>query len=644
MLLLTMYQASVVPSQNHNVEFTHNERVQSELLDVRNGIIRAATTGNTQPGSVRLGTMFPSRIIAVNPAPAGGTVGPSSVRGNATITGAEPLNRDARNYWSNGSHSMSYRTQGFTYEPSYREYDTAPTTVYENTVLYNEFPNGQNRTISGQSIVDGRTISLIAVQEIPTKSSSGTVGMDIHPLSPSSTQLRTIAVTNETPTEPVNVTLPTQLTQQRWSRLLENELDDGYVESVSVSDGNVTIKMKQVVDGSQVTYNLRTAAVTASRSPKQPEPAYVTVVDGANRSVPENTTSTLVAEVRDRYNNPVSGAKVNATFNNAVRSLSGTQFLQHRSTEQGITPFEFETTGDGSAQFSLTESTQQATLSIAGFSKDETSRAELRSPSNQTRTSSPTGRVRLSYSASGTGSLSATLKASTASTSADFSVYSLETSNGGAVIVDDEGNRQEITHDEINQGDYSNSTLYVPEGETLGPEDGSEDIEYTFKEYDIEGEISTDQRLSLTATDGDISFADGSTAISGREINFVAENGDINVDGATIETTSGDGGQGNEGITLDAAGNISAVGTTMETGSDIELLAGGWIDVTDGSLTSTGNGNIDITAGEYVDLIRTILDIQGNAGNVGASAEGTAIDDTDIDLRGKADPLDKTTV
>jgi len=635
-LLLTINQAAIVPSQNQNVEFAHNDRLQSDLLDVRNGLIRAATSGNTQPNSVELGTSFPSRLIAINPASASGSLAPSSARGNATVSGAVPLDRNARTYWSNESHSMRYETMGFRYQPSYREYGTAPSTVYENTVLYNEFADGQNRTLSGQSIVDGRTISLIALRDVPTQSSSGRVGMDLRAISPSSTQVRTIAVTAGE--EPLTITLPTQLDDETWTELLAGE---PYVEDVSVAGGEVTITLAETRDGSEVTYNLRTSAVTASRSVEQPEPAYVTVVDGANRSVPENTTNTLTAEVRDRYNNPVSGATVDAEFSDGTQSLSASQL---RSTEQGFAPFSFETESDGSAQFSLTDQSHHATVSLSSFLPAE-NELNLQSDETQQRRSSSSGRVQFSYAASGSGSLTADIRSSTASVSSALNVYSVGSSPSaaeGPIRIDEDGNTVDVTHDDVHQENFSDETLFVPEGESFGPEDGSEDIEYTFKDYDIEGDINTDQRMSLTAVDGDINFSDESSAISGRQITFVAENGNINVDGATIETTAGDTGQGNEGIVFDASGYISAVGTTMESGNDIILDAGSWIDLTDASVTVTGNGNIEITAGGEVDLVRTVLDIQGTAGSIGASAEGTVIDDTDIELRGRASPLDKT--
>jgi len=639
-LLLTINQAAIVPAQNQNVEFAHNDRVQSDLLDVRNGLIRAATSGNTQPNAVELGTSFPSRLVAINPAPASGSLAPSSVSGNATISGAVPVDRNARAYWTNESHRMEYETMGFRYQPSYREYDTAPATIYENTVLYNEFADGQNRTLTGQSVIDGRTISLIALKDVPTRSSSSNVGMDLRAISPSSTQVRTIAVTPGE--EPVTITLPTQLDDETWDELLA---DEPYVDDVNVADGEVTISLAETRNGDEVTYNLRTSAVTASRSVERPEPAYVTVVDGANRSVPEDTTNTLTAEVRDRYNNPVSGAAVNATFNDSVQSLSASQL---RSTEQGFAPFSFEPAGDGSAQFSLADQSQQATVSLSSFSAADTGGASLQSDETQQRQSSSSGRVRFPYSASGTGSLTATISSSAASVSSALNVYTVSASPFGSdtsVRIDDDGNTVGVDHYEVNLiTDYENETLFIPEGETFGPEPGETgpdaDIDYTFRDFQIDGELRTENELSLQATDGAINIGSGGSVISGKELTFTATgpNGSINADGASLTTIPGNPGAGNGRIRMTTTGDISAVDATMTANREITLRSeSGSIDLTDATLTIEDGGSITLDADDDIILNRTTLNIIGNGE---ATAEATTIYVEDAVFSGSADPLE----
>ncbi|MFC6889582.1 hypothetical protein [Halorubrum trueperi] len=648
-ILLAANQAAVVPAQNADVEAAHSERVQSDLLDARNAIVRAASSGNTRPVSVELGTEYPDRFAAVDPPPAGGALGPSDASGNVSLVGAEPIDGNAASYWTENG-PMTYDTAGVRYEPSYREYGSAPATVYENTVLYNDFGGGTTIPLSDQSIVDGRTISLIALQDPPERSGSRSVGVDVHAISPSSTEVRSVAVRSETDGEPPEITFPTGLGTEAWNDLLEDEIDDGHVESVSVDE---TSDEATITLATNVTYNVRTAAVTAGDDPDSPDPAYVTLIDGANRSVPENTTNALTAEVRDRYNNPVSGERVSANFSESFHGVSPSNA---QSTELGRASFQFESTDadadDGTASVSL-DGAESASNSGASTSLSSFVPADVAAvlPDDVTRASGSSGRVRIPYAASGTGDFSVTLGSPGASSSeTDLNVYSLEDRLGdldGPVRIDPDGNITEVTHEDVNGVDYSNETLYVPPNSTFGPEDGEEDIDYTFDDYDLDGDVTTAGGISLTATDGTVSVGGTGSVISGRQLDITANgpNGSIQLDGATVTTTAEGGspgqGQGVIGIDLETTGDISATDATMETAGNVEFDAGGSIDLTDASILVTANNDIALTADDDVILVRATLDIDGN-GNAFAEAVTGVVDVTDARFLDGADPLEVT--
>ena len=144
---LSLYQATVVPNENQQVEFQHNQRVQSDMLEVRNAILGTAATGSAAPATVELGTRYPARVVAVNPAPPSGTLSTSSlgqisVR-NATADDADTTTEDypeTADFWNGTTHN--YTTKSLEYRPSYANYDNAPTTVYENGLVYNRFRGG----------------------------------------------------------------------------------------------------------------------------------------------------------------------------------------------------------------------------------------------------------------------------------------------------------------------------------------------------------------------------------------------------------------------------------------------------------------------------------------------------------------------
>ncbi|MFC7230797.1 hypothetical protein ACFQMM_04155 [Saliphagus sp. GCM10025308] len=65
---LALYQVNVVPDENRAVEYEHQQAVQGQLLDVRNGLVNAPDR-RVGSYSVSLGTTYPPRSFTVNPPP-----------------------------------------------------------------------------------------------------------------------------------------------------------------------------------------------------------------------------------------------------------------------------------------------------------------------------------------------------------------------------------------------------------------------------------------------------------------------------------------------------------------------------------------------------------------------------------------------
>ena len=183
-IAFSSYQAFVVPQQNQAVEFDHNQQVHGELQDLRNAIVSMPGGASTTATSVTLGTTYPSRAVAQNPGPASGSLRTQgtgdervafSIR-NATATG------ETGDVWDGSL--RSYDTGVVNYDPSYNVYQGAPLSVYEHSVLYNEFRSGTIVT-ADQTVVDGRTISLVAVNGSLERTSTGATSVDVRPVSSS---------------------------------------------------------------------------------------------------------------------------------------------------------------------------------------------------------------------------------------------------------------------------------------------------------------------------------------------------------------------------------------------------------------------------------------------------------------------------
>jgi hypothetical protein len=332
---LSLYQATVVPNQNEGVEFEHNQQVQESLQQLRNGILQTAAAERTSPTAVQLGTRYPTRIVAVNPPPSSGRLA-TQPAGEIRLVNATAIDNETADYWNGTTRVRSTTT--LTYEPEYNHYQAAPRTVYDDTVLYNDF-GGRQRAVTDQRLLEGNLIYLVALDG--TLGRSGTQATSVSP-TPVSASDRTVAVDGSD----IGIEVTTDLSEDEWERLLEDQYEanggriDGNASGVTVSGGILTVDL--VPDR---TYRLRMAKVGVGTGVSDTSEQYLTVVDGAD-SVTAGGTRRIVLEVRDGYNNPVSGVPVEAAVDGdgSVRPTTGV------SDGQGQVIYEYEapdsTTGE----------------------------------------------------------------------------------------------------------------------------------------------------------------------------------------------------------------------------------------------------------------------------------------------------------
>jgi hypothetical protein len=302
---LAGYQAFVVPQQNERVEFDHSQTVQNDMQDLRNALASATGDAATRSVSVQLGTRYPARVIAVNPGPPSGSLRTAGTSDpgvafeviNARATG------ETGDYWT-GMDTRQYPTGALVYQPNYNLYGGAPTTVYEHSALVNDFRSG-TVPLAGQAFIEGRQITLVALNGSLDTTRSGTASVDVRPVSAST---RTVTVTNRTDS-PVRIELPTRFERSVWEELLADQEDNGYVEDFDVVTGSpFNTLVVELTPGEN--YTLRLAKAGVGTGVGGTDPAYMTRVTANETAVPEEGTQTLVVEVRDAYNNPVSGVNV----------------------------------------------------------------------------------------------------------------------------------------------------------------------------------------------------------------------------------------------------------------------------------------------------------------------------------------------
>ena len=64
-IAFSIYQGVIIPEQNKQAEFQHNERTQGQLLNLQDAIRRTGTTGVSQSVSIQVGADYPDRTLGV---------------------------------------------------------------------------------------------------------------------------------------------------------------------------------------------------------------------------------------------------------------------------------------------------------------------------------------------------------------------------------------------------------------------------------------------------------------------------------------------------------------------------------------------------------------------------------------------------
>ncbi|MFB6109396.1 MAG: hypothetical protein ABEJ60_00780 [Halodesulfurarchaeum sp.] len=211
MILLSIYQAQVVPAQNEKVEFQHFTEVRDDLIRLHSAISTAGQANVPQFPTVTLGTDYPPRVLAVNPPPASGILRTSEAY-NITITDETGTTRRVP-------------TRFLVYRPHYHYLDVG-STWYENSVLYLEVQDGGGVVILEEQglVVGGSRLRITALQNDFQRSGSKTVTVALYPSNGSGISLSDLE-------GELDVTLPTRLTgEEYWNGAFEDSAFDPTVD------------------------------------------------------------------------------------------------------------------------------------------------------------------------------------------------------------------------------------------------------------------------------------------------------------------------------------------------------------------------------------------------------------------------------
>lgn len=299
--LMAVMQTQAVPAANQEVEYNHNQDVQSDLVKFQETASRAASQGSTESVRVQMGATYPSRMLFFNPQNPSGQIRTAD-SGSASIDNVQATDDTVAKYIDGSTDDLE--TKRIEYRPSYNEYRNSPTTVLEYGVLYNDFGEGRLVQDPG-NVVSGNSINLMFFAGDLSRATGG--AMSINAL-PASAPARTVTVKPKDDNQPVTVTIPTRLTVEEWTEILSEEIDDGNVERVVDGSGDtVVIELDPEVNR----YTLRTPLIGVGNNVEQPDARYIVGPEGEQGTVPKGSVRDVTFEVRDKYNNPVRGEEVN---------------------------------------------------------------------------------------------------------------------------------------------------------------------------------------------------------------------------------------------------------------------------------------------------------------------------------------------
>jgi hypothetical protein len=364
-IALSLYQVTVVPDENREVEFDSYLDASTDLTDLRNDVLASGQRGVKSGTTVRTGTTYPARALFVNPPPATGRLESQPAR-NLTIEGAVAVSGETNavaDVW-NGS-PRNYSTRAVRFRPSYNQLDASPVVVDRGSV-FRSTDNGPI-PLAGQSLVDGNRLTLVTIGgEVSTGGLASTVTTE-----PVSQADRTVAVRGDGGGD-IDVTLrfASAADAAAWN---DSRVAEGYREQPRVVGTNhpagesyvtLTLEGTDPDTGDVLTYELRISRVTVQeasevRDVEEPEPEYVLPAAGNESDVQTGSSVTLTAEVRDRYNNPVTGTDVTFESSEGTFAATGNGTRTVTTTEDGRVSVRFtpNTTGTATATASFERAT-----------------------------------------------------------------------------------------------------------------------------------------------------------------------------------------------------------------------------------------------------------------------------------------------
>ena len=333
--LLGIIQTQAIPAANEEVEFNHNQEVQSDLTELQESVSQVVRDGDRQSVSVSLGTTYPTRLFFFNPPNPSGAIRSTDTQtaeivaqGGNLESPEGQVNARIQNPNAPGNRfELSFELRSLVYEPNYNEYRDPPSVVSEYGVMYLNSSDSPV-VIENRPVVDGATISLVSTAGEFDRSSTATRSFGVD-AAPAPTTTVPIQHSNPGADRDIVLTLPTRLEQEQWDSIVSGPNADANVDPTA---NEVVIELDSGTASNPIVYELEVPRYEVDNSAPDPSRTYVATDAGSSKRVPPGEGVEVTAEVRDEYNNPIPGEPV--TFE--ITRTGTTVFSQQvRADENG---------------------------------------------------------------------------------------------------------------------------------------------------------------------------------------------------------------------------------------------------------------------------------------------------------------------
>jgi hypothetical protein len=295
------YQATIVPDQNAEIEFSHSQQVESDFVGIRNAVLNARD-GETQSQQIPLSVRYPSRAIAVNAGPASGSLQTTKL-GEYELTGAGTTPADVCRLPSG-----PVTTQRLSFTPNYNYFDGAPDRFsYGNSVAYRNFSSAK-RVDTTQTLVQGSTVRIRPLSGDVQQSRDGAVSVTA---TAGTTATQQVAAPGSGAT--LELRVPSDLKPEDWRD--QTELDEqDIVTAVTKYPDGIVLELQEDGDGITIActpVGLDTEPPTQTTPTSTPTPTPTTTTP----TTPTSTEPTLQStSVTDNSETTRSNSQRNAKY------------------------------------------------------------------------------------------------------------------------------------------------------------------------------------------------------------------------------------------------------------------------------------------------------------------------------------------